>query len=51
MQALRRPWSGGTEDTMPGLMDVITQGILDKDGDGSVVNELGGMVGKLFGGR
>ena len=30
---------------MPELMDVITQAI------GGMMNELGGMVGKLFGGR
>ncbi len=34
----------------PGLMGFATR-LLDKDGDGSITEELGGLAGKLFGGR
>jgi len=36
--------------TQPGLMGLATR-LLDKDGDGSITDELGGIAGKLFGGR
>lgn len=38
------------QQTAPGPMDMVTR-LLDKDGDGSVMDELSGMVGKLMGGR
>ena len=36
--------------TSPGLMGLATR-LFDKDGDGSITNELSGIAGKLFGGR
>jgi hypothetical protein len=36
--------------TSPDLMGLATR-LLDKDGDGSITDELGGLAGKLFGGR
>jgi hypothetical protein len=36
--------------TSPDLMGLATR-LLDKDGDGSIANDLGGLAGKLFGGR
>jgi hypothetical protein len=38
--------AGGSGD----LMSVLTP-MLDRDGDGSVVNDMLGTVGKMFGGR
>ncbi len=40
----------GLSQASPGLMGLATR-LLDKDGDGSIVDELGGIAGKLFGGR
>ncbi len=42
--------SEGLGQTAPGLMGMVTR-LLDQDQDGSVVDELGGVLGKLFGGR
>lgn len=36
------------EQAAPDMMGIATK-LLDKDGDGSIVNELGGIAGKLFG--
>jgi hypothetical protein len=40
----------GLSQASPGLMGLATR-LLDKDGDGSIADELGGLAGKLFGGR
>jgi hypothetical protein len=40
----------GLRQSSPGLMGLATR-LLDKDGDGSIADELGGIAGKLFGGR
>jgi hypothetical protein len=40
----------GLQQTTPGAMDMVTK-LLDKDGDGSVLDDIGGMMGKLMGGR
>jgi hypothetical protein len=40
----------GLTRTSPGLMGLATK-LFDKDGDGSITEELGGIAGKLFGGR
>lgn len=40
----------GLQQTVPGPMGLVTQ-LLDKDGDGSVVDDISGMVGKLMGNR
>jgi len=42
--------SAGLSRSSPDLMGAVTR-LLDQDNDGSVVDELGGIVGKLFGGR
>ncbi len=40
----------GLRQASPGPMDMVTK-LLDRDGDGSVLDDLGGMMGKLMGGR
>src|SRR5262245_24434831 len=40
----------GIRQTSPDLMVLATR-VFDKDGDGSIADEVGGIVGKLFGGR
>jgi hypothetical protein len=40
----------GLKQSTPGAMGLVTK-LLDKDGDGSVLDDIGGMVGKLMGGR
>jgi hypothetical protein len=40
----------GLQQTAAGPMGLVTQ-LLDKDGDGSIVDDISGMVGKLMGGR
>lgn len=40
----------GLQQSTPDAMGLVTR-LLDKDGDGSIVDEIGGMVGKLMGGR
>lgn len=48
--SLLRSERQGLQQTTPGAMGLVTK-LLDKDGDGSVLDEIGGMVGRLMGGR